>query len=165
MNIFIGGAWPYANGSLHIGQIAGLLNGDIIARYYRIKGDKVCYVSGSDCYGTPISLRAKKEGIKPDDIVNRYHSEFVECFKKLGFSYDIYSKTIDKNHEELVNSFLDIINKNGYLYEKSDELPFCNNCNRFLPDRFLKGICYVCGKDTRGDQCDYCGTVIEVTKI
>ena len=73
MNIFIGGAWPYANGSLHIGHIVALLPGDVIARYYRLKGDKVLYVSGSDCHGTPIALRAKKEGVSPKEIADKYH--------------------------------------------------------------------------------------------
>src|SRR5690554_6657278 len=105
MNIFIGGAWPYANGSLHIGHIAGLLPGDILARYFRLKGDNVCYVSGSDCHGTPIQIRAKKENTKPETIAYKYHREFEESFKKLGFSYDYYSCTHDDNHISFVQNF------------------------------------------------------------
>lgn len=87
--ILIGGAWPYANGSLHIGHVAGLLPGDIIARYYRAKGNEVYYVSGSDCHGTPVTVRAKQEGKSPETISDLYHSEFCQCFDKLGFSYDL----------------------------------------------------------------------------
>ena len=86
-NIIIGGAWPYANSSLHLGHIAGLISGDVLARYYRLKGDNVLYVSGSDTHGTPITERARKEGIEPKEIAQKYHKEFTEMFKKLNFSY------------------------------------------------------------------------------
>ena len=101
-NIIIGGAWPYANSSLHLGHIAGLISGDVLARYYRLKGDNVLYVSGSDTHGTPITERARKEGIEPKEIAQKYHKEFTEMFKKLNFSYDLYSKTYDSYHEEKV---------------------------------------------------------------
>lgn len=84
-DILIGGAWPYANGSLHIGHIAGLLPGDVLARYHRACGDNVYFVSGSDCYGTPVAIRAKKEGNSPREISDYYHEEFTECFERLGF--------------------------------------------------------------------------------
>ena len=80
MKIFIGGAWPYANGPLHIGHISGLLPGDVIARYHRLAGNDVCYVSGSDCFGTPITVRARSEGIEPREICEKYHSEFLDAF-------------------------------------------------------------------------------------
>ncbi len=104
MSIFIGGAWPYANGSLHLGHLAALLPGDIIARYYRAKGEEVLYVSGSDCHGTPISIRAKNEKVSPMEITNRYHEEFIYCFEKLGFTYDLYSRTDDEFHKREVQS-------------------------------------------------------------
>ena len=93
-NILIGGAWPYANGSLHIGHIAGLLPGDVLARYHRAIGDNVYFVSGSDCHGTPVAIRAKQENKTPQEISDFYHKEFVECFKKLGFSYDVNTKVL-----------------------------------------------------------------------
>lgn len=83
-NIFIGGAWPYANGSLHLGRLASLLPGDVLARYFRAKGDQVLYVSGSDCHGTPVAVQAIQEGVAPGDIADRYHGEFVDCFERLG---------------------------------------------------------------------------------
>ena len=92
-NILIGGAWPYANNSLHLGHLAGLISGDILARYHRINGDNVLYVSGTDCHGTPITERAKKEGRTPKEIAEQYHEEFVKAFNAMSFSYDLYSKT------------------------------------------------------------------------
>ncbi len=90
-NILIGGAWPYANGSLHIGHIAGLLPGDVLARYFRAKGDQVFYVSGSDCHGTPVTIRAKQEDRTPQEISDFYHNEFVSVFDALGFSHHFSS--------------------------------------------------------------------------
>ena len=104
-DILIGGAWPYANGSLHIGHIAALLPADVLARYHRAAGDKVCYVSGSDCHGTPVALRARQEGKTPEEISGRYHREFAECFRKLGFSYDYYGRTSSEEHKEFVKEF------------------------------------------------------------
>jgi len=139
MNIFIGGAWPYANGSLHIGHIAGLLSGDILARYYRLKGKEVLYVSGSDCHGTPISIRAKQEGITPKEIANKYHDEFKYCFDNLGFSYDLYSRTDSEFHKEVVKDVFKKLLNNGYLYKKEVIQTFCESCNQFLPDRYIEG--------------------------
>lgn len=104
-NILIGGAWPYANGSLHIGHIAALLPGDVLARYHRAIGNNVFYVSGSDCHGTPITIRAKQEGKTPGEISDFYHAEFVDVFNRLGFSYDLYTKTSDVRHIEFVREF------------------------------------------------------------
>ena len=97
-NIFIGGAWPYANYYMHVGHLAALLPGDVLAKYYRGKGDNVIYVSGSDCHGTPITERARKEGISPSEIASFYHNEFVKTFDRLGFEYDEYSSTMTKHH-------------------------------------------------------------------
>lgn len=161
MNILVAGAWPYANGSLHIGHLSALLPGDVIARFYRKNGDNVLYVSGSDCHGTPISIRADKENVAPIDIAKRYHKEFKYCFEKLGFSYDCYSKTYDTYHEEKVKDIIKLLYKNGFIYEKEIEQLYCENCKRFLPDRFVEGICPVCGSIARGDQCDNCSTLLD----
>jgi len=160
-NILVCGAWPYANGSLHIGHIAGLLPGDVLARYHRAKGDNVYYVSGSDCHGTPVAIRAKQENTTPQEISNKYHEEFTECFKKLGFSYDLYGKTSQKEHMDFVKEFHKELYKSEYIYEKIVPQAFCEQCNSFLADRFVVGICPKCGEKTRGDQCDACGTVLE----
>lgn len=160
-NVLIGGAWPYANGSLHIGHIAGLLPGDVLARYHRAKGDNVYFVSGSDCYGTPVAIRAKQEGSSPREISDLYHEEFTECFKKLGFSYDEYTKTSADAHKEFVKEFHSKLYESPYVYEADVPQAFCECCNIFLADRFVLGVCPQCGEETRGDQCDACGTVLE----
>lgn len=164
--ILIGGAWPYANGSLHLGHIAGLLAGDVIARYYRLTGADVVFVSGSDSHGTPISVKAMNEGVKPSEIVEKYHNEFKETFKTLGFSYDLYTLTMDDYHKEKVTEFFIKLHKKGFLYPKKVKMAFCPECNRFLPDRYLIGTCHNCGyTGARGDQCDECGTLIDVEKL
>lgn len=160
-NILVGGAWPYANGSLHIGHIAGLLPGDVLARYHRAIGDNVYFVSGSDCHGTPVAIRAKKEGKSPQEISDFYHEEFKECFEKLGFSYDVYTKTSSEEHKSFVREFHKKLYESNYVYEKEAPQVYCEKCNTFLADRFVVGKCPKCGKDTRGDQCDDCGAVLE----
>ena len=161
MDVFIGGAWPYANGALHIGHIAALLPGDILARYSRLKGYNVCYVSGSDCHGTPIQIRANKEGVSPEQIANRYHNDFKECFDKLGFSYDLYNQTNDLYHSSFVQDFFTILLNSGYIYKKTIEQAYCESCNQFLPDRYVVGKCPNCGNSAKGDQCDACGSLLE----
>lgn len=161
MNIIIGGAWPYANGSLHIGHIAALLPGDVLARYYRAKGDTVCYVSGSDCHGTPVTIRARQENKTAEEISDHYHHEFDECFRKLGFSYDLYGKTSGEEHKRFVADFHRKLYDGGFVYEKETLQTYCNTCEKFLPDRFVNGICPHCGEKARGDQCEACGSVLE----
>lgn len=165
MNIFIGGAWPYANGSLHIGHLSSLLGGDILARYFRLKGDRVLYVSGSDCHGTPITLRARKEGVAPGDISKRYHKEFEECFQKLGFSYDAYGHTDSEEHKAFVEDFFKELYRQNRLYENQSDQTYCPACHQFLPDRFVSGLCPQCGKPARGDQCDACGSLLDPTQL
>jgi methionyl-tRNA synthetase len=161
MNVFIGGAWPYANGSLHIGHIASLLPGDILARYYRLKGANVLYVSGSDCNGTPIAIRAKQEGVSAKEIADRYHHEFQTCFQQLGFTYDCYTRTDSKHHHETVQQiFLELLDK-GFIYKKKVKQTYCETCEQFLPDRYVEGICPNCGEHARGDQCEHCSTILD----
>lgn len=160
-NILIGGAWPYANGSLHIGHIAGLLPGDVLARYHRAVGDNVYFVSGSDCHGTPVAIRAKQEKRTPQAVSDYYHEEFVECFEKLGFSYDVYTKTSSEEHKTFVREFHKKLYESQYVYEKEVPQAYCEKCDTFLADRFVLGKCPKCGSDTRGDQCDACGAILE----
>ena len=155
-NIFIGGAWPYANNSLHLGHLAALLPADAIARYYRLNGDNVIYVSGTDSHGTPITVRAKKENVSPKEIATKYHNEFKKNFEDLDFSYDLYTNTMTEYHAEKVAKYLQKIMDNGYIYEKDELQDFCPVCNNFLSDREIVGICRFCGGATKGDQCDCC---------
>ena len=156
--IVIGGAWPYANSSLHLGHLAALISGDVLARYHRLQGDDVIYVSGTDCHGTPITERAKKEKITAKEIAEKYHKEFKEVFEKMNFSYDLYTKTEDEFHKEKVQELFKRIYDNGYIVEKIDEDNYCAHCSKFVADRELKLICPNCGNETKGDQCD-CGYV------
>lgn len=155
-NIIIGGAWPYANSSLHLGHIAGLISGDVLARYYRLKGENVLYVSGSDCHGTPITERARKEKRTPREISSKYDEEFRKMFDGYNFSYDLYSKTDTEYHKNKVKELVKRLYDNGYIYEKIEKEPYCENCGRFLSDREIKLTCPECGTDTKGDQCDKC---------
>lgn len=156
MKILIGGAWPYTNYKLHLGHVAGLIGGDLLARYHREKGDDVIYVSGSDCHGTPITERAKKENTTPAEISERYHEGFTNAFKKLDFSYDLYTKTHTEYHAEKVKEIIKKIYENGAIYEKVEPQAFCEKCNKFMADRELQITCPNCGNLTKCDSCD-CG--------
>jgi methionyl-tRNA synthetase len=165
--IFIGVAWPYANSPLHIGQIAGAyLPPDIFARYHRMKGNEVLMVSGSDQHGTPITIRAEQEGKAPAEIAGSYHKQFLESWQKLGITFDIFTTTGTANHAEVAQDiFLTLLDK-GYIYKDKGSQPFCPECKRFLPDRYIEGICPHCD-DTgaRGDQCDQCGRPLNPTEL
>lgn len=165
MNIIIGNAWPYANGQLHLGRIAVLLPGDILARYHRLMGDDVIFLSGTDCHGTPVTMKAKEEGITPSEAIEKYHKEFQSCFKSLGFSFDIFEKTHSKYHEEKVREFILDLYKNGYIYEKSVEQTFCETCNEYLSDRYIEGKCPKCGAETFGDECKECSEIFDTYEL
>lgn len=164
-DIFIGGAWPYANYFLHVGHLAALLPGDLLAKYYRGKGDNVIYVSGSDCHGTPITERAKKEGVEPNQIAEYYHTEFAKTFDRLGFEYDEYSSTMSEHHKEYVKEKFKKMIENGYIYEKEVEQDYCDECKTFLSDREIEGICPHCSGKSTGDQCDKCGASLDSTEV
>lgn len=159
MKVLIGGAWVYANGPLHIGHIAALLPGDIIARYFRLKGDDVSYVSGSDCHGTPITIRAKKENKSPKEISDYYHNEFVKGFDYLDFSYDYYGKTSSKEHIKFVVDFHEKLYESKYVYEGEEEQGYCPKCEKYLPGRLIEGVCPKCGGIAKGEQCEHCGSL------
>ncbi|MCX6666012.1 MAG: methionine--tRNA ligase [Euryarchaeota archaeon] len=165
--IFIGVAWPYANGSLHLGHIAGCyLPADIFARYHKMKGDNVLMVSGSDEHGTPITITAEKENITPQGVVDRYHREHAENMKQFGISFDLFTRTTTQNHANVVQKIFLTLHKKGYIYAKNVDAFFCEQCNRFLPDRYVEGTCPGCGNEhARGDQCDNCGKLLEPQEI
>lgn len=165
MNVIIGNAWPYANGPLHLGRIAVLLPGDVLARYHRLMGDDVIFLSGTDCHGTPVTMKAKEEEITPNEAIEKYHEEFQNCFKSLGFSFDIFEKTHSKYHEEKVKMFILDLYKNGYIYEKSVEQAFCETCNEYLSDRYIEGKCPKCGAETFGDECKECSEIFDTYEL
>ncbi|WP_152396080.1 methionine--tRNA ligase [Paenibacillus guangzhouensis] len=163
--VFIGGAWPYANGDLHLGRLSSLLPGDVLARYYRAKGKQVLFVSGSDCHGTPIAVQAAKEGVTPKIIADRYHERFVDCFAQLGISYDWYTRTDQTMHHHVVQEIFTALLHKGVLYRKTVQQAYCETDERFLPDRYVEGTCPVCGSAARGDQCDVCGTLLDPSDL
>lgn len=164
-DIFIGGAWPYANYYLHVGHVAALLPGDILAKYFRGKGDNVIYVSGSDCHGTPITERARKENTSPQKIAEHYDKEFIKTFNNLGFEYDKYSNTMSDYHIKYVEEQFKKIIENGYIYEKEEYQDYCNKCNTFLSDREIIGECPFCGGKSSGEQCDVCGASLDSNDV
>ena len=164
-DIFIGGAWPYANYYLHVGHVAALLPGDILAKYYRMCGDNVIYVSGSDCHGTPITERAKKEGKSPSEIASFYDKEFNKSFDGLDFEYDEYSNTMSEYHQNYVQKMFARLIDNGYIFEKEEEQDFCEHCDTFLSDREIVGKCPHCGEVCSGDQCDSCNASFDSDEV
>jgi methionyl-tRNA synthetase len=165
--ILIGVAWPYANGPLHLGQIAGAyLPADIFARYHRAKGNDVLMVSGSDQHGTPVTIRAAKEGTSPREVVARYHEGFLDSWRRLGISFDLYTTTGTANHAQVVQDlFLTLLDK-GYIFKDTMALPYCSTCGRFLPDRYVEGTCPYCQHSkARGDQCDECGKPLNAVDL
>lgn len=166
-NILVAVAWPYANGPLHLGHIAGAyLPADIFARYHRLKGNRVLMVSGSDEHGTPITLRAEQEGVTPSEVASRYHSEFLESWKQLGISFDLFTTTDTENHAAVAHDiFLRLLEK-GYIYKGSMPQAYCPKCKRSLPDRYVEGTCPNCSFNAaRGDQCDNCGRTLNPSDL
>jgi len=165
--IFIGVAWPYANGPLHLGHVTGAyLPADIFARYHRLKGNKVLMVSGSDQHGAPITIRAEQESTTPQEVVDKYHQQFIECWKKLGISFDLFTTTGTPNHTQVTHDiFLTLLDK-GYIYKDKMLQAYCPKCQRFLPDRYLEGTCPHCGfTKARGDECDECGKPLSPVEL
>jgi methionyl-tRNA synthetase len=163
----VGVAWPYANGPIHLGHVAGsLLPPDIFARYHRMKGDDVLMVSGSDEHGTPITVAAEKKGVSPKEIAQKFHKINSKAIEDLGISFDLYFETSHENHKKVVHDiFLKLLEKD-HIYKKAMLSPFCNNCQKFLPDRYVEGQCPHCGySNARGDQCDDCGKTLDPEEL
>ena len=165
MNVVIGNAWPYANGELHLGRIAVLLPGDVLARYHRMMGDEVVFVSGSDSHGTPVTMKAKSEGMTPEEASLYYHDRIKECFENLGFSFDIFTKTHTYYHSKKVSQFIKELYDKGYIYEKEIEQTYCPSCQEYLLDRYIEGKCPSCGNHAVGDQCDECSEIFEAEDL
>lgn len=165
--IFIGVAWPYANGPFHQGHIVGaFLPADVFARYHRQRGDRVLMVSGSDQHGTPITVRAEQEGLSPQEIVERYHQSFIASLDWLGITMDIYTSTGTENHRETVHRIFLKLLKQGDVYKATMLLPYCPQDKRFLPDRYVEGTCPHCGyPQARGDECEHCDRSLDPMEL
>ena len=162
-HILVAVAWPYANGSLHLGHLAGCyLPADIFARYHRAKGDHVLMVSGSDQHGTPVTIRAEQEGLTPQQVVDKYHQDFLQSWQRMGISFDLFTTTGTDNHRQVSQDFFLKLLEKGFIYKDTMLLPYCPDCRRFLPDRYVEGGCPLCGNTrARGDQCDDCGHTLD----
>ena len=156
-------AWPYANGTIHLGHLAGsLLPADIFSRYNRLIGNEVLMVGGSDQHGTPITVSAEKNGMTPEEYADKYHEINKKAIEDMGIEYTLYNKTHCPTHFEVTQRlFLNLMEK-GYISKGTTQQYYCPRCDRFLPDRYVEGVCPKCGAEkTRSDQCDSCGATFE----
>jgi methionyl-tRNA synthetase len=160
-------ALPYANGPVHIGHLAGVyVPADIYVRYLRLKGEEVLFVGGSDEHGVPITIRAKKEGITPQDVVDRYHTLIRDSFKEFGISFDVYSRTSSKTHHQVASDFFKKLYENGKFIEKTTEQYYDEEAQQFLADRYIVGECPRChATDAYGDQCEKCGSTLSPEEL
>jgi len=166
-NILVAIAWPYANAEIHVGNITGShLPGDIVARYHRLKGNKVLMVSGTDSHGTPVTLAADKFDKPVEEVYKGYHHSFLELFQKIGIQYDLFTTTHTENHFKVAQSIFLALKENGFLFTQKSMQWYSPDAKRFLPDRYVEGTCYICGAPgARSDQCDVCGNVLEPEKL
>lgn len=160
-------ALPYANGPVHIGHLAGVyVPADIYARYLRLKGEEVLMIGGSDEHGVPITIRAQKEGITPQDVVDRYHAIIKDGFERLGITHDIYSRTSSATHHEHASDFFRKLYDKGEFIEKTSQQYYDEQANQFLADRYITGTCPHCNNERAyGDQCESCGTSLAPTDL
>ena len=165
--VLVTSAWPYINVTPHLGNLVGsVLSADVTARYYRLRGDDVLMVSGSDTHGTPIEVESIKQGITPKELTDRNHAKVAELFRKWDTSFDNYTSTESPIHKEFVQKTMLEIQKNGYIFAQDTQMLYCEHDQRFLPDRFVEGKCPYCGREkARGDQCDLCGRLLEPTLL
>ncbi|MBO4333261.1 MAG: methionine--tRNA ligase [Paludibacteraceae bacterium] len=160
-------ALPYANGPVHIGHLAGVyVPADIYARWLRLKGEDVLFIGGSDEHGVPITLLAKKEGVNPQDIVDRYHGIIKKSFEEFGISFDIYSRTTSKTHHQVASDFFKTLYDKGEFIEQESDQLYDETAKQFLADRYVTGTCPHCGnKGAYGDQCEKCGKDLSALEL
>lgn len=165
--ILVTAALPYANARLHLGHLRSTyIPADIYARYLRLRGCEVIYVCATDEHGAPITVRAEEEGVSPKSVVDKYHKLAYEDLTKVGCAFDIFSRTTLPIHYELTQEFFIQLQRKGYIYDAEYEQPYCVQCKRFLPDRYVEGVCPHCGYEgARGDECDVCSRYLKPTDL
>src|SRR5437588_10031795 len=156
-------AWPYANGPRHIGHVSGFgLPCDMFSRYQRVAGNQVLMVSGSDEHGTPIQVQADAEGVTARELADRYNRVIVNDLTSLGMSYNLFTRTVTRNHYAVTQEIFLGLYQNGYIFPKTTLGAISPSTGRTLPDRYIEGTCPICGYDSaRGDQCDNCGNQLD----
>ena len=167
MRYTVTAALPYANGPVHIGHLAGVyIPADIFTRFMRLKKEDIIYVCGSDEHGVPITIKAKKEGLTPQDIVDRYHKIIKNSFEEFGISFDVFSRTSNKTHHKTSSDFFKKLYENNKFIEKTTEQLYDAEAEQFLSDRYVTGTCPKCGADgAYGDQCEACGSTLNATEL
>ncbi|MBA2295054.1 MAG: methionine--tRNA ligase [Actinobacteria bacterium] len=165
--ILVAVAWPYANGPRHIGHVAGFgVPSDIFARYHRLKGNDVLMVSGTDEHGTPIMVTADREGVSPKELADRASAIIRDDLRRLGISYDLFTRTTTSNHHEVVRDVFRTLWEKGAIVEQTTVGAFSAATGRTLPDRYIEGTCPICGfGEARGDQCDNCGNQLDPIEL
>ena len=160
-------AWPYANGDLHLGHVAGAyLPPDLFARYHRLKGNRVLMVSGSDSHGTPITVKAKEEGHSPRAVFERYHKQFLQDWQKLGITFNLFTHTDTENHHEVAQRIFRKLYEQEDLYLATEKQLYDKEVGQFLADRYVEGTCPICAYErARGDQCDKCGRTLDAVDL
>lgn len=160
-------ALPYTNGAIHIGHLAGVyVPADIYARFLRLTGNDVLLIGGSDEHGVPITIKAKNEGVTPQDVVDKYHAIIKKSFEDFGITYDNYSRTSAKIHHDTASQFFETLNAKGEFIEETTEQLYDAQANQFLADRFVTGTCPKCGNgEAYGDQCESCGSTLNATDL
>jgi len=165
--ILVAVAWPYANGPRHIGHVAGFgVPSDVFARYHRLRGDEVLMVSGTDEHGTPIMVAADAEGVSPRELADRYNAVIREDLRRLGLSYDLFTRTTTENHHAVVRDVFRTLYDHGFIVEQTTVGAVSAATGRTLPDRYIEGTCPICGfAHARGDQCDNCGNQLDPQEL
>ena len=159
-------ALAYTNGPLHLGHVRSTyIPADVMRRYLKMIGKDVVHIGGTDNHGVPITITAEKEGVSPEEIVNKYHKEIKRDLDSLSIEFDSYGKTHSEIHIKTAQEFYLKLKENGYIYEKEIEQFYCHHCKKFLADRYVEGTCPYCGGEARGDHCEVCGRHLEPTKL
>ncbi|MCK4570864.1 methionine--tRNA ligase [Candidatus Bipolaricaulota bacterium] len=165
--VLVCSAWPYASGVPHLGNlVSSLMSGDVFARYYRLRGKDVLYVSGTDAHGTRIEFEAEHEGISPAELADRNHQRIVEVIEGFGIEFDNYTTTESSWHRDFIRDIYLQMDANGYICTKTENRAFCRQCEKFLADRFIVGTCPKCASSyALGNQCDACGAILEPEEL
>ena len=166
MKTLITSALLYANGDVHIGHMVEYVQTDIYSRFLKLIGEDAIYICASDMHGTPIEVNAQKNKMKPEEFANKFHKKNQAVFKKFLINFDNYYTTHSKENKELSEYFFEKMKKKGHIVKKKVEIIYCENCQRSLPDRFVRGTCSQCGTlDQYGDVCESCGITLKGTDL